>query len=247
MDEGDAPKKTSAGKRKREMESPLSDFVVHPHGTAMVLSSVNVLVPYHVIHDHKFLRCGVVRELYAGIGLNVEEFIELEVVDECKAEDWSILKRKDSEKFDTKVRIAMEKDLPAERDEIGIRDFPVGLLTSSSTTKLKVSSTHTKVCWYEPRGDKKSDGPFKGIHILAQGTKRKPIKPEAVVRVERGRVVGSCGAPYFWRDLVFAFHFESVNDHDGSSAHSHVSYSMGYVLCRLPKFMKFYNAQNWGI
>ena len=230
---------------KKQKQNSLSELEIYPHGTAMVISSVNVLVPYHVIHDNNLTRYGLIREIIVETGISEEEVIELELVEESETEDWSVLKRKDDLHFDKKVVIALEVDLPKARDEVGIRDFPAGLLTVSSTTELKIESTKTKVCGYESRADTEQV-PFKAIRVLQKGTKVKPTKLKDVIRVERGRVNGSCGAPYFWKDKVVAFHFESINDNGSGSAESHVSYSLGYVLCRLPQFMKLYNMSNWG-
>ena len=183
------------------------------------------------------MRYGVIRELTSGYGVSESDIIELEILHESKAEDWSILKRKDDRLFDTQVKIAMEKDLPIKREEIGIRDFPVGLFTSDSGTKLTIGSTLSKVCWYETRSDPNTNS-MEPVPILKEETSGKIVKKiEDVIRVEGGRVVGSCGAPYFWMDKVVAFHFESNNDFGSGSAHSHVSFSLGYVLCRLPCFM----------
>ena len=64
------------------------------------------------------------------------------------------------------------------------------------------------------------------------------------VKVEGGRTTGSCGGLYFTRSgKVFAFHERSFNDiMDDGSIQSHHSKSVGYVLCRLPNFMKWYNS-----
>ena len=67
-----------------------------------------------------------------------------------------------------------------------------------------------------------------------------------IITVYGGRVRGSCGAPYFsTRGEVVAFHIFSINDAEddmsSTSNHSHLSYSQGYVLSRLPAFC------NWRI
>jgi hypothetical protein len=69
---------------------------------------------------------------------------------------------------------------------------------------------------------------------------------EVVVMVDGGRVSGSCGAPYFnAQEEVVAFHFDSVDYSDtykslSRSSSDHVSYSHGYVLCRVASFVGWY-------
>jgi hypothetical protein len=61
--------------------------------------------------------------------------------------------------------------------------------------------------------------PFKGIKIVRKGSAKKILKKqEDVIRVESGRVVGSCGAPCFFKDKVVAFHAESNNDYGSSGS-----------------------------
>ena len=64
-----------------------------------------------------------------------------------------------------------------------------------------------------------------------------------VAFVTNGLSRGSYGAPYFaGSNKVFAFQVESVDDviasTSNSSSGSHQSYCNGYVLCRLPSFMR---------
>jgi hypothetical protein len=74
------------------------------------------------------------------------------------------------------------------------------------------------------------------------------------VVVEKGTVSpGSCGGPYFNdRGHAFAFHVASTDessdnaDDDLSSLsdESHVSFNVGRVFCRLPKFMSSWKELN---
>lgn len=214
----------------------------------MVLSSNHILIPYQVVYDNKLRSYGVLKEIKVtvnGYEVIAEDIIELQIVQECKSEDWIIMKRIDNNCFDSSVKLVVDEDsLPQPRDKVGIKDFPVGLLTSNSATKIRVESVPTKVIWYEARNpilpNKSKSSEFKGARIVRSGEIASPL-PEDVIRVKLGRVTGSCGAPYFFDDKVVAFHFESSDEIMVGSDTSYVSYSCGYVLCRLPLFMEFYS------
>ena len=157
-----------------------------------------------------------------------------------KDEDWAVYKRSTGS-FTHSALICPEHELPAKGIKIGIKDFPVGLLTVGSVTKVDLDSFHTKVYNYQV------------LSHSAVSRKRKyavvKTKPEAVVeraiQVVGGRVTGSCGAAYFHANgKVIAFHEESVDDgreevsvsNSYNSDRRHTSYSIGLVLCRLAKF-----------
>ena len=123
----------------------------------------------------------------------------------------------------------------------------MGLVNSFSAAKLSVLSVLAKVSMYEcrlqPRPASMTGDTSFSVPVVKSAL-RTIDTDEVVIMVSGGRVKGSCGAPYFnLRGEVVAFHFESVDDSESeTSAHSnHVSYSHGYVLCRLARFMSFYN------
>lgn len=159
-------------------------------------------------------------------------------------EDWAVYKRSTGS-FTHSALICPEHELPAKGSRIGIKDFPVGLITVGSVTKVDLNSTKTKVSNYQV------------FSHSAVSRKRKyavvKTKPEAsverAIQVVGGRVTGSCGAAYFHANgKVIAFHEEAVDDGEevsvSNSYHSdrsHTSFSIGLVLCRLPKFKAWYD------
>jgi hypothetical protein len=165
-----------------------------------------------------------------------------------KDEDWAVYKRSNGA-FTHWVQVCPEQELPASGVRIGIKDFPVGLVTVGSVTKVTLDSFHTKVSNYQVFAD--SVVSKKRKFAVADS---EPQIEERAIQVVGGRVTGSCGAAYFGiNGKVVAFHKESVDDgreevsvsNSYTSDRSHTSYSVGLVLCRLPKFRTWYN-QNFG-
>ena len=148
--------------------------------------------------------------------------------------------------FSHSAQICAEHELPVCGGIVGIKDFPVGWLLVDSVTKVTLESTRSKVSNYQV---------FSGSVVSKKRkfgvTETKPeTEVERAVQVAGGRVRGSCGAAYFAvNDKVFAFHIESIDDgredantnNSFTSDRSHVSCSIGLVLCRLPKFKAWYN------
>jgi hypothetical protein len=130
-------------------------------------------------------------------------------------------------------------------DRIGIKDFPVGLNVVGSVCKVSLDSFHTKICHYEVYLDS-NVGKKRKFAVVK--SRPQTLISERAVQVVGARVKGSCGAPYFnCNGKVIAFHVESVDDGEDASATnsynsdwSHTSHSIGLVLCRLPKFMAWY-------
>jgi hypothetical protein len=141
-------------------------------------------------------------------------------------------------------------ELPGTNEKINIKDFSIGYFGSSS--KVSLESCHTKVLHYQVykklsqtskkrKFDDSYNYPVKVVVV-------NPKKIERAVEVSGGRVRGSCGAAYFAKNgKLFAFHVESLDDGDDVSlsnsitGRSHHSHSVGLVLCRLPKFLAWYN------
>ena len=164
-------------------------------------------------------------------------------------EDWAILKLESQRKKFTKWgQVCPESELPDIRDTVGIRDFPVDMLTSGSMNELQVgSSGPTKVAGYESRiSPPNSPSGSNHVQKKVKLVKRLSKTVKDAIKVDTGRTGGSCGAPYFECNggKVVAFHERSINDaafdDDSVSWHSHHSKCIGFVLCRLPQFWDWY-------
>lgn len=243
---------TRAKKSKKHPVAPFPIIEVVPLGTAFAISETHVVTAYHNVHWR-----GLVEQ---EIGLLTEyedpicekDIIVANLDTSCadENEDWATYERS-SGLFTHFAHVCPENELPVKNDKIGIRDFPIGLVSSFSSNKLTMQSFHTKVSQYEQY-----------VPVNASSKKRKrnsgrvvDIKPpkaiERAIQVVGGRVKGSCGAAYFsTNNKVVAFHEESLDDGSDSvsvsnsytSDRSHTSYSVGLVLCRLPTFKQWYNS-----
>ena len=222
-----------------------------PRGTGFAISKTYVFTARHNCVDddgNLFSMVCLVKEIIRGEKLRRSAVIMLRHVVSNAADDWAVFERVGGE-FACSVEICPEDRLPSakEREAIGIKDFPAGLINTSSTAKLIVQSMYVKVCQYEmrlPDADyEKSTGFIIQFEDDSEVAVQSSPTVEDVIMVAGGRVSGSCGAPYFnTAGEVVAFHVESVDDTDAqsSSRSSHVSYSHGYVLCRLPSFVEWY-------
>jgi hypothetical protein len=201
---------------------------------------------------------GLVKCLVENEAIHMSDVIMLELEHASVDNDWVIMKPSPSngksEPFKHFVCMCEEAELPPERQAIGVKDFAVGLYEVGSSTKLQVGSTSCKVVHYEPRESPNRDN-RSGFHVplLPDGI---PIsrqdRSEDTIMINGGRVYGSCGAPYFAENgKVVAFHVRSLDDAPEPSSHStrshtssrsHVSFSQGYVLCRLNDFVNWYRA-----
>jgi hypothetical protein len=163
------------------------------------------------------------------------------------SEDWAILKIQTGNEFPLYASIASEMDLPSVGDKIFIKDYPIDL-AAVNDIKLALHSIHSKVMQYSrrPADDGVSNPTQKKPRLISVAEfLERPKLGEDEVMVETGRVGGSCGAPYFnERGQAFAFHVNSSDDSPvedeqslSASHRSHVSYSVGRVLCRLPMFV----------
>ena len=169
---------------------------------------------------------------------------------EDKNDDWILLEREDGT-FDSFYEICESDDeLPPDNSEIAVKHFPVGLIDTSSVALLQVVSTTQRLYFYSPRLPPPTPPPPtkrqkpSSITFTITDNASEIVKLTAdVAFVSYGLSRGSCGAPYFaGSNKVFAFHVESVDDvmesKSNSSSGSHQSYCNGYVLCRLPSFMR---------
>jgi hypothetical protein len=223
-----------------------------PVGTSFALSEDFLFTAAHNVCNtgHAPLpEIGVVRLYEDPVVLT--DIIVLKYVAHCsdKDEDWAVYKRSNGA-FTHWAHVCPEQELPASGVRISIKDFPVGLVTVGSVTKVTLDSFHTKVSNYQVFADSVVSKKRKfGVAKI-----KPPPVVERAIQVVGGRVTGSCGAAYFGiNGKVVAFHKESVDDgreevsvsNSYTSDRSHTSYSVGLVLCRLPKFRAWYN-QNFG-
>ena len=226
-----------------------------PRGTGFALSNKHVLTARHNCVDDNgdmYPTVGLVKEIVTGESIRRSAVTMLRQVESNAADDWAVFERVEGE-FASSVKICPDGRLPSasSRAVIGIKDYPVGLIDTDSTAKLTVASVQVKVYQYEKRlpeantkSSRKRPAQF-AMRIAEDSEIAAQSSPtvEDVIMVAGGRVSGSCGAPYFNTvGEVVAFHVESVDDTDAksSSRNSHVSYSHGYVLCRLPSFVSWY-------
>lgn len=222
-----------------------------PVGTSFALSETLLFTAAHNVCDgnnEPLPEIGIVREYSDPVPLT--DIILLEYENHCsdENEDWAVYRRS-AGSFTHWVNICLEEELPQKGVRIGIKDFPVGLLTVGSISKITVDSFHTKVCHYEANPG--SAGTLKKRKFGVAPAKFRRDIDERYVLVRGGRVKGSCGAAYFCHSgKVFAFHNSSVDDGQEEvsvtnsylSDRSHNSYSCGLVLCRLPVFKAWYDS-----
>lgn len=217
--------------------------IVNVIGTAFAISDVLAISAWHNFTDTGYLPTDVVilcNEVKAGVILRSSPVAI--VLDYDVNDDWVTLQL-DSAVFPSHVTLCPEAELPPERDVagqsriVGVRDFPAGLIDSSG--HLTVGSMNGKIWNYSAPF---APHPTKRLRLEDQF----PSENECMVNVRGGRVLGSCGAPYFAENgKVFAFHTGSINDADSEDAmtsrgHSHTSYSEGRVLARLRSFTAKY-------
>lgn len=226
-----------------------------PAGTSFALSDSFLFTAAHTVFNAKGTPCaeiGVVKAYEDPVV--VDDIVVLTYENHCsdKDEDWAVYKRSTGS-FSHYVQVCPENELPASGAQIGIRDFPVGLVTVGSVTNVTLESFHTKVSNYQVFVDSVPSTSKKRKFGV---TKVKPMEqPRRAIQVVGGRVTGACGAAYFGPNgKVVAFHVESVDDgrdevsisHSYNSDRSHTSYSIGLVLCRLAKFKTWYNERTNG-
>ena len=223
-----------------------------PVGTGFAISKTHVFTARHNCVDDSgdiHPAIGLVKDIVTGEITPKSALIMLNHVKSNTADDWAVFERVGGE-FASSVKICPECRLPSAslRAPIGIKDFPVGLIDTDSTAKLTVASVQVKVYQYEkrlPGAETKRSRKRSAQFVMQIGNVAAESSPavEDVITVDGGRVSGSCGAPYFNAEgEVVAFHVESVDDTDSksSSRSSHVSFSHGYVLCRLPSFVSWF-------
>lgn len=168
-------------------------------------------------------------------------------------EDWVILKRR-SGIFTAFVKVCPEPHIPQQGGLIVIKDFPVGLITTNSLTKVGVMAHRTTVVHYQPIYQENNPKQFKEmkqfiVKVVADDIYQPDVRIQSVLVVDGGRINGSSGAPYFCDNgTVVAIHFTSVDGHDDTqldslSGRSHASLSCGYVLCRLKEFKEWYERE----
>ncbi len=221
---------------------------VTPIGTAFAISETHVLTSSHAVFPHLGHEIGLLKEL--DYSFSMEDVVPATFLQNCvdKDEDWAIFRRREGT-FADYAHVCPEDELPikigSKGDRIWIRDFH----SSLSSDTITLQSIRSKVAQYEAftsmttRRDKRK---FQHIEVH-KFLRAKPLK--RALLVVGGRVKGSCGAAYFASNgKVVAFHVESLDDdtddvsesNSYSSDSSHYSFSRGLVLCRLPKFMNWY-------
>jgi hypothetical protein len=111
------------------------------------------------------------------------------------------------------AEICLEKDLPGKRDDIGIKDFRIGLFTTDP-------SGLTKVVGYESRKlPTASPASLKPKKVKVVSAAEFDAEIEDVIKVEGERYFGCYGAPYFnISGKVVAFHVRSIDDSDTMAA-----------------------------
>jgi hypothetical protein len=227
-------------------------------GTGFAISSVYLLCARHCIFevDEETSKCRdvcAVKVPRPASPIRESDTIRLTIVADNVFEDWIVLKRVEGT-FGFWSTVCPETDLPRPGDEIGIRDYPVGLTQSIQSPTLSLAAVKARVHQYgnrtnqcgmaveEPKGGVQQD---LVMDIVSDTDYKEPAQAvQDVITVDGGRVRGSCGAPYFnTRGEVVAFHVFSINDAgddmSSSSGHSHMSHSQGYVLSRLPHFCEW--------
>jgi hypothetical protein len=239
--------------KKRKKESLMSTAC----GSAFAISPNYVITARHnlVTKDGYEKSVALVKEIVEDVPLMEDNLIKLSLVANSADNDWAVLQRDDGNAFTKYAAICPEGELPLERSVVGVKDFTSGMFEVGSSTKLTVQSVSTKVCQYEPRASDCMDlSSVMHIPVIRHGEVAPPqvARTEDTIMVSGGRVYGSCGAPYFAENgKVVAFHVRSLDDspeHLGpstrsqSSNRSHVSYSHGYVFCRLPDFVAWHVA-----
>ena len=224
-------------------------------GSAFAISNQYVITARHnlLYTDGRVKDVGLVKEMVEGVPLNETDIIKLKLVKHSVDNDWAVLQRCDGETFPKHATVCPDLELPTDRSTVGVKDFTTGIFEVGSATKLKVLSVSTKVCQYEPRAsDNMNVSSMMHIPVIRKG-EQMPLLPQRIedtIMVIGGRVYGSCGGPYFAENgKVVAFHVRSLDDspepsgrstRSRSSNRSHVSYSQGYVLCRLPDFVEWH-------
>ncbi len=224
---------------------------VVPLGTSFALSENFIFTACHNVLDGNapLSEIGLVKE-YDEYETLESDIILATLVSYCadEDEDWAIYERSPAGRhFPHFARVCGENELPKKNERIGIHDFVVGLVSSETSSKLTPQSFRTKVSQYEQvRVTGKKRKRHEGSLVVSQKTLR---GSERGLQVVGGRVKGSCGAAYFAvNGKVVAFHVASLDDGESVSAansytsdRSHTSFSLGLVLCRLPKFRIWYN------
>lgn len=221
-------------------------------GTAFAVCRKLAISAWHNFAENSFQVGNVVylcKELFQGMILKSSPQVVVREYDTI--EDWVVLELKSGE-FSDHVKLCREDELPTDEypvdsygaiisigKEIGVRDFPCGLV--DSTERVTVGSMTGKIYNYSPPLTEKK---YSRKLVLADSS---PTTVNSVLNIRGGRVLGSCGAPYFGENnKVIAFHVSSCNDADtsdmkSSSGYSYASYSSGNALCRLPNFAAKYN------
>ena len=233
-----------------------SDIIgVTPVGTAFAISETHVFTASHnvCVGSRVNQEIGLLKECNCFVVM--EDLIVVNFLEKCidEDEDWAIFRRPVGT-FAHHARVCPENELPIKNGSKGdlpliwSRDFPLGLDSSMSSTKVSLQSAHTNVVQYEE---------FASISTRNKKRKYVPVikcRPvtqlERILLVQGGKVNGRCGAVYFARNgKVVAFHVNSIDDGTNdvtksnsiTSFRSHYPFSRGLVLCRLSKFMKWYN------
>jgi hypothetical protein len=219
---------------------------LEPVGTASAISDVFVLSTAHHLkkYDDSF---ALIKEVELGDPVALEDLILLDFVQNDAEEDWIIFRRR-SLTFEEHLDICPESELPKPKDPVIIKHYPVCTIT---TRRLRILDgpmrTMTTLKHYENRMPDTNTGSSTLIPVVLRKDLRRSSREEKdhekdAIIVSSGLPIGSCGAPYLnSARKVVAQHIESCDDSEqGSNERSYNAWSRGYVLCRLPKFMKWY-------
>ena len=221
-----------------------TEEVLVPIGTCFAVSTNKIVTAYHNLTENKLIDGGrwpklkenalvfVVKTFHIN-GLYPNEIYQMNFLTASTENDWAIMERQGGE-FADYTDICGEDMLPAVGADIGIKDYSIGLMISQSTPKVPLNRKTARIVHYA-RTLKEGETFSTCAKILPADSSRE-VLVEDTVMVQGGHVSGSCGAPYFAANgLVFAFHYESVDESTTGSidSGSHASFSHGRVLCLL--------------
>jgi hypothetical protein len=155
--------KSLNGRRKGEK----SASEVDPIGSAFAISDYYVFTACHhvmTMDGEPLEKIALVRE-FKPHALVRSSILEASLVMYCADfdEDFAIYRR-DRGTFAHYAHICKEEDLPRPNQRIGIKDFPIGLLTSGSGDEVCLRSVRTKVSDYDILKDPTQTKKRKRVH-----------------------------------------------------------------------------------
>ena len=135
-----------------ELEICDSEKLMTPYGTAFAISATHVLVAAHhfydVIDKLPSLSLALIKSIPSdGDECEESELIGLKLTKLCQADDWAVFERTEGV-FDHFAQICPESRLPKSSQIIGVKDYPVGLISTKSAERILVASISAKVYQY---------------------------------------------------------------------------------------------------